>query len=63
MSVVTPAKSVEAWQRLFELRTQQEVLERWIASETLSPNLQQSLRGMLNEVENQLQLLANALQS
>ena len=61
IEVVTSAKSAEAWQLLVELRTRQEVLERWIASQTLSPGLQQGLRGMLNEVEDQLQLLANAL--
>jgi hypothetical protein len=57
----TPAKSAETWQALMELRCKREVLERWLASQVLPDGLQQSLRTMLGEVEEQLRLLTEAL--
>jgi hypothetical protein len=57
--MVTPAKSTETWQALMELRCRQEVIERWLASQTLSSGLEHSLRGMLHEVQDQLHLLTN----
>jgi hypothetical protein len=59
----TAAKSAETWQALMEMRCRQEVLERWLASQVLTDNLQQSLRTMLSEVEDQLRSLTNALSS
>ena len=42
-----------------ELRCRREILERWLASQVLTDNLQQSLRTMLSEVEDQLRALAS----
>jgi hypothetical protein len=49
-----PANPVERLTRLMELRCRQEILQRWLASEVLTQNLQQSLRIMLVDVEEQL---------
>jgi hypothetical protein len=59
--MLSPAKSVETWQALLELRCRREIIERWLASPSLSGALQQSLGAMLHEVEDQLQSLTNAL--
>jgi hypothetical protein len=61
--MLTTAKSAETWQALMEMRCRQEVLERWLASQVLTENLQHSLRTMLSEVEDQLQSLTNTLSS
>ena len=45
-------------QRVIELRCRQEILQRWLASEVLTGGLQQSLRAMLCEVEEQLRGLS-----
>lgn len=55
--MLTPAKSAETWQTLMELRSQREVIERWLASQILPDGLQQSLRTILSEVEDRLKLL------
>ena len=59
--MLNTAKSSETWQVLMELRCRREVLERWLASQVLTENLQHSLRTMLSEVEDQLHSLTNAL--
>jgi len=59
--MVTPTKSAETWQALMELRCRREVIERWLASQVLPDGLQQSLRTMPGEIEDQLRLLTNAL--
>jgi hypothetical protein len=59
--MLTTAKSAETWQVLMEMRCRQEVLERWLASQVLTENLQHSLRAMLSEVEDQLHSLTNTL--
>jgi hypothetical protein len=53
------SKSVETWQTLMELRCRREVLERWLATQVLLGDLEQSLRAMLGEVDVQLKLLMN----
>jgi hypothetical protein len=62
-AMVMPGKSAETWQALMELRCKREVLERWLASQVLPETVQQSLRAMLGEVEEQLRLLTQALSS
>jgi hypothetical protein len=57
-TMATPANSSDQLQRLMELRSRKEILERWLASEVLIEGLQQSLRGMLREVEEQLRTIA-----
>jgi hypothetical protein len=42
-----------------ELRCRREVLERWLASQMLPDDLEQSLQAMLGEVEDQIELLSN----
>ena len=59
--MLNTAKSAETWQALMELRCRREVLERWLANQVLTENLQQSLRTILSEVEDQLRSLTNAL--
>jgi hypothetical protein len=61
-AMLNTAQSAETWQRLMELRCRREVLERWLVSQVLTENLQQSLRTMLNEVEDQLRALASVKQ-
>ncbi len=56
-----PSKSAETWQALMELRCRREVIERWLASRVLPDDQQQSLRGMLREIEDQLQVLSRTL--
>jgi hypothetical protein len=60
--MLTTAKSAETWQALMEMRCRQEILERWLASQLLTENLQHSLRTMLSEVEDQLRALASLQQ-
>jgi len=59
--MATPAKSAETWQALMELRCRQEIIERWLASQSVSSGLEQSLRGMLHEVQDQLHVLTSTL--
>ena len=59
--MVTPAKSADSLHALMQLRCRQEILERWLASQILPGGLQQSLRTMLAEVEEQLRLFSDAL--
>jgi len=59
--MVTPAISADTWHALMQLRCRQEILERWLASQVLPNGLQQSLRAMLAEVEEQLRVLSDAL--
>ena len=61
--MLTQAKSAETWQTLMELRSQREVIERWLASQILPDGLQQSLRTILSEVEDRLKLLTKVLPS
>jgi len=58
-AMFTTAKSAETWQTLMELRCRREVLERWLASQTLPNDLEQGLQAMLCEVEDQIQTLTN----
>ncbi|MFZ1135489.1 MAG: hypothetical protein WAN69_11100 [Candidatus Korobacteraceae bacterium] len=44
-----------------QLRCRQEILERWLASQVLTDGLQQGLRAMLAEVEEQLRTVTDAL--
>ncbi len=53
--MVRSTKSAETWQALIELRCRREVIERWLASPLLPDDLQQSLRSMLREVDDQLE--------
>jgi len=59
--MITPAKSADTLHALMQLRCRQEILERWLASQILPNGLQQSLRTMLAEVEEQLRLFSDAL--
>ena len=52
--VATPAKSAETLHALMQLRCRQEILERWLASEVLPAGIEQSLRAMLDEVQDRL---------
>jgi hypothetical protein len=60
-AVLTPAKSAEVVHTLMQLRCRQEILERWLASQVLTDGLQQGLRAMLAEVEEQLRTVTDAL--
>jgi len=55
--MLAPAKSAEPWQSLIELRSQREIIERWLASSSLPDSLKPALYAMLDEVEDQIQLL------
>jgi len=55
------AKSADSLYALMQLRCRREILERWLASEVLPEGLQQGLRTTLAEVEQQLQVLIDAL--
>jgi len=59
--MVNPAQSADTLHAFMQLRCRQEILERWLASQILPGGLQQSLRAMLAEVEEQLSMLSNAL--
>ena len=58
--MLTPTKSAETWQTLIALRCRREIIERWLASQTVSGSLRETLHAMLREVEDHLQLLTNA---
>jgi hypothetical protein len=51
----------ETWQRFTELRSQREVIERWLTSCSLPDDTQQNLRALLRQVEDQLQVLRDQL--
>ncbi len=59
--MANPAQSSETWQVLIELRCRCEIIERWLASQSLSSGLRQSMQAMLHECEDQLQSLSRAL--
>ncbi len=59
--MVKPAQSAETWQVLIELRCRREIIERWLASQSLSVGLRHSIQAMLHECEDQLQSLTRAL--
>ena len=59
--MLTSAQSAETWQTLTALRCRREIIERWLASQILPDSLRQILHAMLREVEDQLQLLTNAM--
>ncbi len=62
-AVLKPAESAEVVHTLMQLRCRQEILERWLASQVLTDGLQQGLRAMLAEVEEQLRTVTDALPS
>lgn len=45
------------WQRLLELRSQREIVERWLQTAGVPELLQEQLRFMLQNVERELQSL------
>ena len=53
--MVSAAKSGEIWQSLVNLRSQREIVERWLASQSLTPAAEECLRVMLRDIEDQLQ--------
>jgi len=57
-SIITPAKSADTLHALMQLRCRQEILERWLASQIIPNGLQQGLRAMLTEVEEQLRVFS-----
>ena len=40
---------------LVNLRSQREIVERWLASQTLTPSAEECLRAMLRDIDEQLQ--------
>jgi hypothetical protein len=59
--VLQPGKSAETMYTLMQLRSRQEILERWLASQVLTDGLQQGLRAMLAGVEEQLRAVTDGL--
>jgi hypothetical protein len=55
---IVPDRTLE---QMIELRCRREILQRWLASEVLPDNLQQGLRAMLGEVEQQMQAVYGRL--
>jgi hypothetical protein len=62
-SEVKLAQTAEALPTLMQLRCRKEILEHWLASQVLTDGLQQGLRAMLAEVDDQLHSLATARSS
>ena len=58
-AVTSPIESGDSLHALMQLRCRQEILQRWLASEVLPAGLQQGLRAMLAEVEEQLRALSS----
>lgn len=59
-TMVNVAKSTEPWQTLVNLRSQREIVERWLASHMLTPGAEESLLAMLRDIDDQLQRLSEA---
>jgi hypothetical protein len=59
--MVSAPKSAETWQKLVSLRSQREIVERWLASQALTPIAEEFLRGLLDDIEGQLQDLTESL--
>ena len=55
--MVSAAKSGETWQTLVNLRTQRDIVQRWLASQTLTPSAEDCLRLLLRDIEDRLQAL------